>query len=282
MEGQRVTRPAPAPGDVVAGYTIVAELGSGPMSVVYRARDPGGGDVALKLLHPERGADASLHRRFIRETEIAGRLKHPNLLPVVAEGEDEGRAYMALPFAPGGSLADRLEDDGPLELPDLVGIVRDVGAGLDALHRLGLVHRDVKPSNVLFTETGAALADFGVARGADDSVLTRAGSVVGTVDYLAPETIRGEPAGPLSDLYALGCLAYACAVGTPPFADRRTVADICRAQLDDAPIEPAVLRPELPNAFTAALLTALAKDPADRPGTGTAYGLLLRAGARGA
>lgn len=281
MGTERVTRPTLEPGRVIAGYTIVAELGSGPMSVVYRARDTDGADLALKLLRPELGADPALRRRFLRESEIAARVDHPNLLPVVARGQDGAWSYMALPFAPDGSLADRI-DDGALALPDLVGIVREVGAGLDALHRLGLVHRDVKPSNVLLTTTGAALADFGVARGEDDSVLTRAGSVVGTADYLAPETIRGEQAGPLSDIYALGCLAYACAVGTPPFGHRRTVVETCRGHLSEAPTDPANVRPDLPKAFAAALLTALAKDPVDRPRTGTAYGFLLRAGARDA
>jgi serine/threonine-protein kinase len=113
-------------------------------------------------------------------------------------------------------------------------------------------------------------------------VLTRADSIVGTADYLAPETIRGEPAGPLSDIYALGCLAYAGAVGEPPFGGRRTVAEACRAHLSEAPADPALIRRDLPPAFAAALLTALAKDPVDRPRTGTAYGFLLRAGARGA
>ncbi len=223
----------------------------------------------------------ALRRRFDREGEIAAGVDHPNLLPVVAQGRDGGWRYMALPFAPGGSLEDRIEA-GPLAVSDLVRIIREVGAGLDVLHRAGLVHRDVKPSNVLLTDAGAALADFGVARGGDDSVLTRAGSVVGTADYLAPEIIRGEQASPLSDIYALGCLAYACAVGTPPFAGRRTVTETCRAHLGEAPADPASIRPDLPPAFAAALLTALAKEPADRPRTGTAYGFLLRAGARGA
>jgi serine/threonine-protein kinase len=281
MGTEKVARPTLEPGFVVDGYTLVSELGSGPMSVVYRARSADGADVALKILRPGPGDDPPLQRRFDRESEIAARVDHPNLLPVVAYGRDGGWRYMALPFVPGGSLADRIAD-GPLAIPDLVRIVREVGAGLDALHRLELLHRDVKPSNVLLTDEGAALADFGVARGEGDSVLTRAGSVVGTADYLAPETIRGEPTGALSDIYALGCLAYACAVGAPPFAGRRTVTETCRAHLSDPPADPASLRPDVPAALSAALLTALAKEPADRPRTGTAYGFLLRAGARGA
>jgi serine/threonine-protein kinase len=199
---------------------------------------------------------------------------------VLDQGTHEGRRFLATPYAPSGSLATRLEQ-GPLELEELLAVVRRVGAGLDVLHRAGLLHRDVKPANVLLARDGAVLTDFGVVRGEVGTVLTRAGSIVGTADYLAPEAIRGEEVGPAADLYGLGCLAYACAAGSPPFAGRRTVLAICRAHLTEVPPDPRADRPSLPAPVADALLTALAKDPADRPGTGTAYALLLRAGARG-
>ncbi len=281
MGADEVTTPILEPGRIVAGYTILEELGSGAMSAVYSAQGPDGAEVALKVIRSDAGADSSGRRRFERESALAERVDHPNVLSAVAHGEDDGWIYLALPFHSGGSLADRLEA-GPLPVADVARTIADIGAGLDSLHRLGFVHRDVKPANVLLAPSGAILADFGVARGEDASVLTRAGSIVGTADYLAPETIRGEPAGPLADIYALGCVAYASTVGTPPFADRPTIVDVCRAHLEDPPPDPADRRPDLPAAFVSSLLSALAKEPADRPGTGTAYGLLLRAGARGA
>jgi len=210
---------------------------------------------------------------------VAGGLDHPYLVPVVDRGAHAGRAFLATPYATGGTLEARLEG-GPLELDGLVEVVRRIGAGLDVLHRAGLVHRDVKPANVLIGPDGAALTDFGIVRGQEGTILTRAGSIVGTADYLAPEAIRGEEIGPSADLYGLGCLAYACATGAPPFAGKRSILSICRAHLTEVPPDPRALRASLPAALATALLTALAKDPGDRPGTGTAYALLLRAGAR--
>ena len=156
-----------------------------------------------------------------------------------------------------------------------------MGGALDALHGLGLVHRDVKPANVLLDGDGhALLADFGVARGHAHTALTRVGRTVGTPDYLAPEVIRGGRATPASDLYGLGCLAYECATGAPPFAEKRTIGDVCVAHLQEDPPDPGRRR-ALPLALVSSLLTALAKDPARRPATGAAYARLLRAGAKG-
>ena len=270
------------PGTTLGPYRIVTELGRGRMAVVYRAVREDGAVVALKVLRRELRDDPAYRRRFEREARIAGRVRHDHLVPVLDRGEIGGSPYLATPYVAGGSLAERLAD-GPIAIADLVRLVAQIGAGLDALHRAGLVHRDVKPSNVMLDETGAAaLADFGFARGEADTALTKQGRVVGTVDYLAPEVIRGEAARPRSDIYGLGCLAYECIVGSPPFADRRTIAEACAAHLREEPPDPADARPDVPGAFAGALLTALAKDPARRPATGTAYALLLRAGARGA
>jgi serine/threonine-protein kinase len=271
----------PRPGARLGPYTLEEVLGRGQVGTVFRAAGPHG-EVALKILRAELAADASYRRRFEREGELAAGLDHPHLVPVVDHGEADGLPYLAAPLVPGGSLADRLEQ-GPLPLDELVRVVGHVASGLDALHRTGLLHRDVKPSNVLLAEGGAAaLGDFGLARGDAHTILTQAGRVAGTADYLAPEAIRGEPLGPRADVYALGCLAYECATGTPPFAAAASVVDACRAHLLEEPADPVDARADLPRPFAGALLTALAKAPERRPATGTAYALLLRAGARGA
>jgi serine/threonine-protein kinase len=260
-------------------YVLDEELGRGATATVFRSSRSDGLQVALKVLAAD--VDPVLARRFERESEVASRLDHPYLVPVLDHGVVDGRRFLATRLADRGSLADRLAE-GPLPLVEVIQIVRQIGAGLDVLHRARLIHRDVKPANVLVTSDGVALTDFGVVRGEEQSVLTQVGTVVGTADYLAPEAIRGEEVGPAADLYGLGCLAYACAAGAPPFAGKRSIIAVCRAHLSEPPPDPRVERPSIPPPLATAILTALAKDPADRPGTGTAYALLLRAAARGA
>jgi len=267
------------PGARVGPYVVEEELGRGAATTVVRARGPGGREVAVKVLDPD--PDPVLRQRFARESSVARSLDHPYLVPVLDHGLHHGREYLVTPFATDGTLAARLER-APLETDELVDVVRRLGGAIDVLHRAGVLHRDVKPANVLMGPSGAALTDFGVARGLEHTVLTRVGSLVGTADYLAPEAIRGEEIGPPADVYGLGCLAFACTTGTPPFAGRRSVLSVCRAHLTEVPPNPRALRPSLREPLAAALLTALAKEPADRPGTGTAYALLLRAAARGA
>lgn len=263
----------------VGPYVLEEELGRGATATVFRASRTDGLCVALKVLDTD--VDPALRRRFERESDVASRLDHPYLVPVVDHGLVDGRRFLATRLASRGTLATRLEE-GPLPLGDVIQVVRQIGGGLDVLHRAGLIHRDVKPANVLVTSEGVALTDFGLVRGDDQTVLTRVGTVVGTADYLAPEAIRGEQIGPAADLYGLGCLAYACATGAPPFAGKRSIIAICRAHLSEPPPDPIIERPSIPPVLAAAILTALAKDPVDRPGTGTAYALLLRAAARGA
>ncbi|HEX2110616.1 MAG TPA: serine/threonine-protein kinase [Gaiellaceae bacterium] len=262
-------------------YRLEEVLGEGRMGVVYRAvRDADGAVVALKVLRRELSDDHAYVRRFEREGEIASGLDHPHLVPVVDRGNAEGRRFLAARYVRGRSLAERL-GESPLVPLELARVVAHVGSALDELHRRGLVHRDVKPANILLDERDAAvLTDFGVARGAADSTLTRIGRVVGTVDYLAPEVIRGSSATAASDIYSLGCVAYECAVGRPPFGER-SVPEACAAHLREPPPDPGSLNPDLPAALVRALLTALAKDPARRPATGAAYGRLLLAAAKG-
>ena len=254
-------------------YVLEQALGHGAMGTVYRAVRDDGIVVALKVAAPELAADETYRRRFERESRIAASLSHPHVVEVLEAGVADGRPFLASRLVKGRTLAQRIESDGPLEDAEAVRIVSEVASALDVLHERELVHRDVKPANVILEEGGGALlADFGLARGASDTVFTQTGRVSGTVDYLAPEVIRGAHAAPAADVYALGCVAYACLSGGPPFG-ARPVPDAILAHLEADP-EP------LASPLSEAVLQALAKSPDDRPPTATAYALMLRVSLR--
>jgi serine/threonine protein kinase len=259
----------------VGEYMLEAELGRGALGVVYRGRSIDGRLVAIKTFDPALAADDMFRARLAREARVARDIRDVHLVELVDIGDADGTPFLVLEYLSGGSLAERLAS-GPLTGNEMVGVVASVAAGLDALHRAGVVHRDVKPSNILFREGGsAALTDFGLAKGTALTVLTRHGQVLGTLDYLAPELLRGGEATPASDLYALGCVAFECLAGRPPFGDR-SLFGVGTAHLEDDPPHPPAL-PELGRA----LLTALEKDPARRPPTATTYAHVLAAAARG-
>lgn len=259
----------------VADYTLEEELGRGATGVVWRATAAAGSVVALKLLDPALAGDAEYRARFMREARVAQAIQEPHLVRILDAGSHDGRPFLVLEYVGGGSLAARLGDE-PLSLEQTLSVVADVGVALDALHRGGIVHRDVKPSNVMLREDGsAALTDFGLAKGAAYTVLTRPGQVHGTLDYLAPEVLRGAAATPASDVYALGCVAFECLAGHPPFADR-SLFGVGTAHLEDEPPEPPAS-----SEVAWALLRALEKDPAARPATATMYAHLLRTARRG-
>jgi serine/threonine-protein kinase len=229
----------------------------------------------VKVLRPEHAADEVLRARFGREARLAKDIDSRHVVPIQEIGEFDGLTFLVMPFYERGSLAHRLRTSGSLGLDETVELAAQLGRGLDALHAHGIVHRDVKPSNVLLAGDGtAALADFGLARTADSTRLTEEGQPVGTLHYLAPELIEGREATHASDLYALGCVLYECLVGAPPFAGRG-VAEIGFAHLVESPADPHELRPELPRDVGAAVLSALAKSPSDRPTTATALARLL-------
>jgi len=271
---------APGTGGRLGPYRLDARLGEGATGVVFRAvREPGGAVVALKVLRRALAADDLYRRRFGHEARAAAEVDHPHLARVLEAGEAEGLLYLAVAYVEGGSLADRLATGGPLPLPDLLRLAAEVGAALDALHARGLVHRDVKPSNVLLDRAGSAvLGDFGLAKGLAYTVLTRPGQVLGTLDYLAPELIRGLPAGPASDLYALGCVVFECLAGAPPFAGR-SLLEVGVAHLQEEPPDAAAGRADLPPMLSWAVSQALRKDPGRRPTTATAFARMLRVAA---
>jgi serine/threonine-protein kinase len=246
----------------IGRYRLGPVVGEGATGVVHRCTD-GEREVAVKLL---RDRDPVVEKRFEREARLAGRAESRHLVPVL----DVGDGYIVMPFYRGGTLAERLAAERRLSLDETVELAAQLGKGLDALHACSVVHRDVKPSNVLFDGNGvAALADFGLARGADSTQLTRDGQLVGTVHYLAPELIEGEPATPASDIYALGCVLYECLAGDPPFTGRGA-AELGFAALHEPPPDPRERRPDLPADIVLGLLTMLEKNPTHRPTSGTA------------
>jgi len=248
-------------------YRLEEQLGEGATGVVYRATR-GGTEVAVKLL---RATDPVAHKRFAREAKLAGASESRHLVPILELGD----GYLVMPLYRGGSLADRLGAERWLSVDETVDLAAQLAKGLDALHAHGIVHRDVKPSNVLLDGAGtAALADFGLARGADSTQLTRDGQLVGTPHYLAPELIEGEAATPASDVYALGCVLYECLAGEPPFAGRGD-AQIGFAHLVEPPPDVRALRPELSADIAAAVRSALEKDKTARPTTATALARML-------
>ena len=263
----------------IGRYRPLEALGEGAAGVVYRAVDGEGTEVALKVIRPEMTRDESSRKRLAHEIRALGELRHAHLVPLLDAGEVDGTSFIAFAYLAGSeTLSSRLERAGVLEPPAIVRLARQIGSALDAMHGAGMVHRDVKPSNVILSGDEALLSDLGLVRGAGYTALTRPGRVLGTADYLAPELIRGETANAASDLYALGCTLYECATGTPPFGGRSMLA-VGIAHLEEQPPDPAATRPELTPAFCLDLLRALAKEPSERPQTASAYADLLEASA---
>jgi serine/threonine-protein kinase len=265
------------PGDTLGPYRLDAVLGEGGMGLVFKAtHTEEDRQVALKVLKRDLSGDFVFQQRFRQEARAAAEVQDRHLVAILEASEIDGRHYLACDYIDGGSLTDRFTSSGALPLADVIRVVEDVSAGLDALHGAGVVHRDIKPSNVLFDQDGTALlTDFGLAKGRAYTVLTRPGQVMGTLDYLAPELIRGNPATPATDIYALGCLAYECVAGKAPFADKG-VFQVGIAHLEEDPPDPATGRDDVSAEFSAALLTGLAKDPEARPSSAGAYASLLR------
>ena len=255
----------------VGRYRLLRLLGEGALGLVFEAVGEDGAAVAVKVLRPERAEDADARARFVREARLAARIESRHVVPVLEVAE----SYLVLPYYSRGSLALRLREEQKLGLDQSVRLAAELGRGLDALHEHGILHRDVKPSNVLLAEDGtAALADFGLARASNSTRITRDGQIVGTPHYLAPELIEGAEATRASDLYALGCLLYECVAGEPPFTGRRP-AEIGFAHLTETPPDPRGRRPELSEDVAVALLAALEKDPQARPTSGTALARML-------
>jgi WD40 repeat protein/tRNA A-37 threonylcarbamoyl transferase component Bud32 len=258
-------------GTELAGYRIESLLGSGGMSVVYLAEDLRlKRRVALKLLAAGLADDESFRDRFLRESELAASIDHPNIVPIYEAGKTEDILFIAMRYVEGSDLKERLRR-GPLDPGDAVGVLAQVASALDAAHARGLVHRDVKPSNVLL-DTGARpdgsdhvyLADFGLTkRVSEQTGVGEDGHLMGTIDYVAPEQIASGEIDGRADIYSLGCVLYECLVGQPPFPRDSDIA-VVFAHLEAGPPAPSAQRPELPAALDAVIARALAKEPEQR------------------
>jgi ABC-type oligopeptide transport system substrate-binding subunit/DNA-binding beta-propeller fold protein YncE len=262
-------RPPLFTGTVLAGFRVKSLIGEGAMGAVYLAEDSASGRiVALKVLAAEQARDARFRQRFLRESQLAGNLDHPHIVPTIASGEEAGVLYLAMAYVDGVDLRGLLRREGRLEPGRALDLVGQVAAALDAAHAAGLVHRDVKPGNILVTAGGdrehAYVCDFGLARHVSSvSSLTGERGFVGTIDYVPPEQIEGASIDGRADVYSLGCVLYECLAGERPF-DRESELSVVFAHLTEPPPHLTDLRPELPAAFDSVFETALAKSPADR------------------
>ncbi|HCO03343.1 MAG TPA: hypothetical protein DIT48_08290, partial [Actinobacteria bacterium] len=275
-------------GSTFAGYRIDSVLGRGGMSVVYLAKDVRlGRNVALKFLSPELAVDPAFRERFTHESRAAANLDHPNIVPVYQAGEADGVLYIAMRHVRGPTLAEVL-DGGAIDPERAVAIVEQVAAALDAAHRGGVIHRDVKPANVLLEAQAepverehAYLSDFGLTKTTTSSGgLTKTGQFLGTVDYVAPEQIQGAAVDGRADVYALGCVLFETLTGRPPFRREAEVATLV-AHLQDPPLMPSATDPAL-RAFDPVISKALAKNPAERYPTAGELAADARTALRGA
>jgi serine/threonine protein kinase len=261
---------AVAEGDEIAGLRLEERIGGGGMGVVFRAEQPAlARKVAVKVIAPPLAANERFRERFVREARIAAAIDHPHVLPVYAAGDDHGRLYLVMRYVDGVDLARRLRLDGPLGMVATAEVVEQVASALDAAHARDLVHRDVKPANILLvdghdTSPHCYLTDFGISRDLTATHdLTQTGAFMGSVDYVAPELVGKGRAGPAADSYALGCVAFECLTGQPPFRRERDVSTLW-AHVNEAPPAVSDRIPAVPPELDAVLLRALAKDPADR------------------
>ena len=265
--------PDPAVGTEVAGYRIVEQAGSGGMGVVYRAEETGlgGRPVALKLLPPALAGDPDFRARFLREMRVAAAIDHPNIVPIYRAGEDRGLLYLAMRYVHASDLRRALKAEGRLDPARALAILDQVARALDAAHARGLVHRDVKPGNILLAPPvldgdpeHVYLVDFGLARAdSDDRSIGGDGSFLGTPRYASPEQAAGRPVDGRTDGYALGCVLHECLTGRPPFPDGPGEA-VLLAHLEAAPPRVTIHRPDLPPAIDQVIARALAKAPEDR------------------
>ncbi|MER6119166.1 serine/threonine-protein kinase [Streptomyces sp. NPDC001743] len=282
-------RPADLTGRRIAGYLVEREIGRGGMAVVYRAKDLRlDRTVALKLLAPELARNDTFRKRFTHESRVAAAIDHPHIVPVFEAGETEGILYIAMRYVAGQDLRALIDRQGPLPVATALRIAAQVASALDAAHDHDLVHRDVKPGNILVAEGTDSdhpehvyLTDFGLTKKSLSLTgFTSVGQFVGTLDYVAPEQISGRPVDGRCDVYSLACVVHETMAGAPPFQRDDDMALLWAHQFDPPPALTG-LRPGLPADVDAVLAKALAKSPDDRYDSCLQFVTALRAAARG-
>lgn len=282
-------RPSELIGREIAGYRIEREIGRGGMAVVYRARDLRlDRTVALKLLAPELSRNDTFRSRFTHESRAAAAIDHPHIVPVFEAGETDGVLYIAMRYVSGSDLRHLLDRQGPLPPPTALRIAAQVASALDAAHDHGLVHRDVKPGNILVARGTDSdhpehtyLTDFGLTKKSLSLTgFTTVGQFVGTLDYVAPEQISGKPVDARCDVYGFACVVYECLAGHPPLRRDNDMALLWAHQYDEPP-PLTEARPDLAAAVDAVFAKALAKSPDDRQDSCLAFVADLRAAVAG-
>ncbi len=277
----RLRAMAIGPESVIAGYRLEELAGRGGMGVVYRARQLAlGREVALKLIDPRFADHPAFRERFVRESRASASLEHPHVIPIYEAGDDDGLLFIAMRFVRGPSLHRLLGESGPLPAGLAATLVAQIATALHAAHLVGIVHRDVKPANVLLVADPGCpaqhsyLTDFGVSREQGAGSLTDIGERVGTVDYMAPEQCRGEQAGPAADLYALGCILFEALCGRVPYPRENEAARILAHVSEQVP-RPSDVWPSVPHELDAVVMRALAKAPDHRFGSCLELALVL-------
>ena len=278
MEPEPLSDPPHQLRDALAGrYRLERELGQGGMATVYLAHDlKHDRDVAIKVLRPELAASIG-PERFQREIRLAAKLTHPHILPLFDSGEADGLLYYVMPNVSGQSLRDRLERERMLPVAEAVRIAREVAGALEHAHRQGIVHRDIKPDNIMFQDGHALVADFGIGKAVSDvrsETLTEAGMSIGTPAYMSPEQATGEAVDGRSDIYSLGCVLYEMLVGEAPFTGPSVQAVIAKRFIQ-TPADVAGLREGIPAPVARAVQRALARAPMDRIDTAAAFATML-------
>jgi serine/threonine-protein kinase len=257
-------------------YELQQKIGEGGMARVYRGRDMRlNRQVAVKVLHSHYAADTGFLQRFHHEAQAAANLRHPNIVDVYDVGQDGDIHYIVMEYVPGSDLKALLMRNGSLPVEQAVPIAEAVASGLEAAHRVGMIHRDVKPQNVIVGEAGQVkITDFGIAKSKLSTALTETGVTFGTADYISPEQARGQAASPQSDIYSLGVTLYEMLTGRLPFTGDSSIA-VAMQHVSAEPPPPRMYNPRIPAQLEALVLRALAKDPADRPASAREFARLL-------